>query len=156
MSGHTGITKTYEKVKESFIWDGLWRDVVKFASECLPCQQNKVDSWLPTGLLQPLPIPEGKWTHIAMDFITGLPSTDKGWDIFVVVDRMTKQAHFIPTRTRYSASQVAWQFIEYVFKHHGFPQEIVSDRDAKFMGHFWQELFIAVGTSLAPSTAYHP
>ena len=102
MSGHTGITKTYEKVKESFIWDGLWRDVVKFVSECLPCQQNKVDSRLPAGLLQPLPIPDGKWTHIAMDFITGLPSTDKGWDsIFVVVDRMTKQAHFILTRTRF-------------------------------------------------------
>ena len=86
MSGHTGITKTYE----------------------MPCQQNKVDSRLLAGLLQSLPIPEGKWTHIAMDFITGLPSTDKGWDtIFVVVDRMTKHAHFIPTRTRYSASQVA-------------------------------------------------
>ena len=89
-----------------------------------------------------------------MDFF---PSTDKGWDsIYVVVDIMTKQAHLLPTKTSYSASQVACQFIEHAFKHRGLPMEIASDRDAKFVCHFWQVLFSPVGTSLTPNTAYHP
>lgn len=109
--------------------------VYKYVLSCRLCQQNRELNLRPAGLLQPLPIPEGKWTHISMDFITGLPVTARGWNsIFVVVDRLKKAAHFIPTKTQYSASRVAAQFMENVFKLHGLPQQIVSDRDTKFMG----------------------
>ena len=139
LSGHLGVLKTYDKVSKSFYWKGIWGDVKKFVMECASCQKNKDSHQLPSGLLHPLPIPDGKWTHISMDFITGLPKTKHGWDqIFVVIDRLTKSAHFMASKTTYGASHIAKQFLEHVFKIHGLPLNIVCDRDTKFMGTFWR------------------
>jgi hypothetical protein len=156
MVGHQGINKTYRQVRERFSWKGLKEDVIKHVKECTTCQENKDEHTHPAGLLQPLPIPEHKWESISMDFITGLPKTQGKDCIFVVVDRLTKFAHFFAIATDFSATQVAELFFREIFRLHGLPKTIVSDRDSRFMSTFWQELFRLVGTALTPSTSYHP
>jgi hypothetical protein len=154
--GHQGISKTYRQVRERFAWKGLKEDVMKHVKECTTCQENKDEHTHPTGLLQPLPIPEHKWESISMDFITGLPRAQGKDCIFVVVDRLMKFAHFFPIATDFSVAQVAELFFREVFRLHGLPKTIISDRDSRFMSTFWQELFRLVGTALTHSTSYHP
>lgn len=117
----------------------------------------KAQRQLPKGLLQPLPVPQERWESISMDFITTLPRSSEGnTQILVVVDRLSKMAHFIPCKKAVSAPNVASLFIQHVFKLHGLPKSIVSDRDPKFTGHFWTSLFKSLGTNLLFSSAYHP
>jgi hypothetical protein len=104
MAGHQGINKTYRQVRERFSWKGLKEDVIKNVKDCTTCQENKDEHMHPTGLLQPLPILEHKWESISMDFITGLPKTQGKDYIFVVVDRLTKFAHFFAIATDFSAT----------------------------------------------------
>jgi hypothetical protein len=156
MAGHQGINKTYMQVRERFSWKGLKEDVIKHVKECTTCQKNKDEHMHPTGLLQPLPIPKHKWESISMDFITGL-SKIQGMDfIFVVVDRLTKFAHLFSIAIDFSAAHVAELFFTKIFRLHGLPKTIVSDRDSRFMSTFWHELFRLVGMALTPSTSYHP
>ncbi|GKA68223.1 retrotransposable element Tf2 [Tanacetum coccineum] len=108
------------------------------------------------GLLQPLPIPERIWSDISMDFIVGLPRSQGKTVIFVVVDRLSKYAHFVALSHPYTASSVAQAFLDSVYKLHGLPDSIVSDRDSVFMSHFWQSLFKILKVELKMSTAYHP
>eukprot|EP00253_Pinus_taeda_P001507 PITA_01507 len=156
LAGHQGFTKTYRAIRERFSWKGLKEDVLQHIRECDVCQRNKGEMSHPAGLLQPLPIPEGKWESISMDFITGLPMVQGKDCIFVVVDRLTKYAHFFAISAHYTAAQVAELFFREVFRLHGLPKTIVSDRDNHFMGGFWQELFWLVGMELTPRTSYHP
>jgi hypothetical protein len=107
-------------------------------------------------LLQPLPIPEQKWESISMDFITRLPQVQGKDCIYVVVDKLTKFTHFFSISSKYSAARVAELFFREVFRLHGLPKTIVNDRDNRFMGGFWQELFRIIGKELMPSTSYHP
>jgi hypothetical protein len=148
VAGHQGISKTYRQVRERFAWKGLKEDVMKHVKECTTCQENKDEHTHPAGLLQPLPIPEHKWESISMDFITGLPRAQGKDCIFMVVDRLTKFSHFFPIATDFSAAQVAELFFREVFRLHGLPKTIISDRDNRFMSTFWQELFRLVGTDI--------
>jgi hypothetical protein len=154
--GHQGFFKTYKQIRERFSWKGLKQDVMRHVNECVTCQQNKSEHALPAGLLQPLPIPEKKWESISMDFITILPKVQGKDCIYVVVDRLTKFAHFNAIPTEYSAVQVVKLFFREVFKLHGLPRNNVNDRDSQFMGIFWRELFQLVGIELTRSTNYHP
>jgi hypothetical protein len=156
LAGHQGFLKAYRQIRERFAWKGLKEDVMRHIRECVTCQQNKDEHTHPTGLLQPLPILKHKWESVSMDFITGLPKAQGRDCIFVVVDRLTKFAHFFSIPMDYSTSQVADLFFREVFRLHGLPKTIVSDRDNRFMSTFWQELFRLVGTKLTPSTSYHP
>jgi hypothetical protein len=123
----------------------------------MECQKVKAEHRHPAGLLQPLPIPEWKWDVVTMDFITGFPRTSKQHDsIMVVVDKLTKAAHFIPLKTTHRAADVADIFLKEVARLHGIPKTIVSDRDPKFTSNFWKGLFKGFGTNLNFSTTYHP
>jgi hypothetical protein len=115
-----------------------------------------ISTWIPTGLLQPLPIPEQKWESISMDFIIGLPCMQGKDCIFVVVDRLTKFSHFFAIPSDYKAIQEDELFFRETFRLHGLPKQIVSDRDGCFISAYWQDLFRLTGTELAMSTSYHP
>ena len=153
-SGHPGYVKTLNAVRKSYFWSGMKRDVLNYVKSCLSCQRIKAERVKLPGKLQPLAIPEMKWECISMDFVTGLPTVQGGYDsIMVIVDMLTKVAHLIPVKTTYIAADIAKVFIKEVFRIHGLPKRIVSDRDAKFTSKFWTSLFQAVGTQLNFSTA---
>jgi hypothetical protein len=156
VGGHSGFLKTYHRVKKDFFWDGLKTDVQRFVVECLVCQQNKVETIKTPSLLQPLSIPSQRWEEVSMDFITGLPKSEGKSVIMVIVDRLTKYAHFCALSHPFKASTVSTAFMETVQKLHGSPKIIVSDRDPIFTGHFWTKLFSCLGTQLAHSSSYHP
>lgn len=131
-------------------------DVEDFIKQCPTCQRAKGERVHPAGLLQPLPVPQGAWQDITMDFIEKLPKSE-GYDtILVVVDRFSKYAHFLALKHPFTASQVAQILLDQVVKLHGLPKSIVSDRDKIFTSHFWTQLFKLMGTKLSLSTAYHP
>ena len=109
---HPGSTKMYRTIKENYWWSGMKRDIVEFVSRCLVCQQVKAEHQKPSRTLQPLPIPEWKWKHITMDFVVGLPRTRAGFDaIWVIVDRLTKLAHFLPICSNFSLDRLAELYI---------------------------------------------
>eukprot|EP00253_Pinus_taeda_P011178 PITA_11178 len=156
-AGHPGYQKMITAIRKEYFWPGMKKDIAEYLARCLECQQIKAEHQHPAGLLQPLPIPEWKWEIISMDFIAGLPKTKKGNDsIMVIVDKLSKAAHFIPVQSTYRAPQIAHVFMQNVFKLHGLPKVIISDRDVKFISAFWRTLFADLGTQLNFSTAYHP
>ena len=113
------------------------RDIAECVSKCLTCQRVKAEHQRPSGLLQPLEIPEWKWEHATMDFVVGLPTTQKGFDaIWVIVDRLTKSAHFLPIKIRFNLDQLAKLYVKEVVSRHGVPVSIVSDRDPRFTSNF--------------------
>ncbi|KAL0551609.1 hypothetical protein IC582_010698 [Cucumis melo] len=133
------------------------REVAEFVSKCLVCQQVKAPRQKPAGLLQPLSVPEWKWENVSMDFITGLPRTLRGFTvIWVVVDTLTKSAHFIPGKFTYTATKWAQLYMSEMVRLHGVLVSIVSDRDARFTSKFWKGLQAAMGTRLDFSTTFHP
>jgi hypothetical protein len=157
IAGHLGEEKTLASVKQRYFWPKMARDVQRYVKTCDSCQRNKPVNRRPAGPLQPLPIPEGRWEDISMDFIVELPRTKQGYDaILVVVDRLTKRAHFCPTTTDVTAPGAARVFVDNIFRLHGLPRTIVSDRDPRFTSDFWKALFGILGVKLTPSTAYHP
>jgi RNase H-like domain found in reverse transcriptase/Reverse transcriptase (RNA-dependent DNA polymerase)/Retroviral aspartyl protease/Integrase zinc binding domain len=154
--GHSGISATYHRIKRNFYWPSLKDSVHSYIQQCPNCQMNKGEHIHPPGLLQPLPIPHEAWSSIGMDFITGLPKS-KGYEvILVIVDRLTKYSHFLPLTHPYSATSVAQLFLDNIYKLHGIPSSIVSDRDPIFTSRFWKELMNKLDVKLKMSTAFHP
>jgi len=141
LSLHLGMTKMYQDLKETFWWQGMKKDVAQFVSACLTCQKVKVEHQRPGGILQPSKIPVWKWDNIAMDFVTHLPPTFRGHDaIWVIVDRLTKSAHFLAMNLRISMAKLAQLYIKEIVRLHGVPSSIVSNRDLCFTSRFWQTL----------------
>ena len=152
---HLGSVKMYNNLKKMYWWLGMKRDISEFVSKCLICQQMKAKQQVPSGLLQPIMIPEWKWDRIIMDFVTGYPLTLKKKDAAcVVVDRLTKSAHFIPVRTDYSLDRLAEMYVSQIVKLHGVPISIVSNRDPRFTSRFWKKLQDTLGTKLHFITAF--
>ena len=132
-------------------------EVAKYVSECDICRRVKASHLRPAGMLQPLDIPSWKWEDISMDFIVGLPPTSKGYDsIWVIADRLTKSAHFLPVKTHYSSQQYAEIYMARIVSLHGVPKTIISDRGTQFVARFWEQLHASLGTQLIRSSAYHP
>lgn len=130
--------------------------VKTFVQSCSVCQQSKPDRRKLLGLLQPLPVPESARQIISLDFIEGLPSSGHSNSILVVVDLFTKYAHFVPLSHPFTVAVVAKSFMTHIYKLHGLPHSIVSDRDHIFTSHFWKELFRLADVKLCHSSAYHP
>lgn len=156
VGGHSGFHATYHRVRRLFAWTGLKELVRKFVRECLTCQQAKTERAPPTGLLQPLPIPAQAWAVVSLDFIEGLPRSANHDTILVVVDKFTKYSHFIPLHHPFTSLTVAKAYMTHVYKLHGLPQAIISDRDRIFTSTLWQELFKLSKTELRLSSSYHP
>lgn len=155
-AGHFGVFKTCELVSRSYHWPGLRQFVKKFVISCDTCQRNKTVRHKPYGLLQPLPVPETPWSSISMDFIVQLPPSNGYTAILVVVDRMTKMSHFIPTTDDIDAAGTVNLLMCRVFSLHGLPDDIVSDRGATFTAQFTREFMLALKIKQNLSTAFHP
>jgi hypothetical protein len=154
--GHMGRDKTLQLVAEQFYWPSMRREVDKLVKSFRICQVSK-GSATNAGLYLPLPIPERPWTNVSMDFVLGLPRTQKGNDsIFVVVDRFSKMVHFIVCKKTADAVNIAQLYFRKVYRLHGLPLSIVSDRDTRFLSHFWRCLWRLLSTKLDFSSAYHP
>ena len=156
VGGHSGQLGCFKRLGAVFYWPRMRKDVADFVKQCDVCQRNKHENVPYPGLLQPLLVPNQAWSQISMDFIESLPLSEGADTILVVVDRLTKLSHFIPLKHPFSAVEVAKLFLTHVFRLHGLPEVIVSDRDKLFTSLFWQELFRLVGTRLNFSSAYHP
>jgi hypothetical protein len=147
----------YMDVKERFWWNNMKRDIVEYIAKCDVCSRVKAEHQKPAGLLQPLKVLDWKWDQIGMDFIMGLPITKSGYDsIWVVVDRLTKVAHFIPVKTTYMSAKLADIYMKRIVCLHGFPKSIVPNRGTQFTSHFWKKLHETLGTRLEFSTTFHP
>ncbi|KAK8941019.1 hypothetical protein KSP39_PZI010072 [Platanthera zijinensis] len=156
-SVHPGSTKMYRDMKKLFWWPGLKRDVARYVAKCNTCALVKAECQKPGGFLKSLPIPEWKFDDISMDFVHGLPRSQRGHDsIWVIVDRLTKVAHFLPNRRDDSVETLAKLYVEQVVRLHGVPRSIVSDRDGRFTSNDWRLVHQMLGTKLAFSTAFHP
>lgn len=129
---HLGYLKTFHRAKRDWFWRGMKKDLKEYFKGCELCQRNKHETSKPVGLLQPLDIPHTPWTSISMDFVEGLPKSLKQDVVMVVVDRLTKYVHFTPLSHPYIAVKVATLFMNHIFKLHGLPTSIVSDRDPVF------------------------
>ena len=134
---HPGSTKMYRDLKEYYWWPNMKKDVAEWVSKCLTCQRVKAEHQRPSGLLQPLEIPEWKWEQIDMDFVVGLPRTKSNHDaIWVIIDRLTKSAHFLPINERYTVDRLVDIYIKEIVVRHGVPVSIISDRDPRFNSRF--------------------
>ncbi|PKU66848.1 putative mitochondrial protein [Dendrobium catenatum] len=141
IGGHFGRDKTLALAKEHFFWPTLSRDVERFIKRCSICVIAKMRGQK-VGLYTPLPVPEGPWTDVSMDFVLGLPRTQRSKDsIMVIVDRFSKMVHFVACSKTLDASHVADLYFKEVVRLHGIPRSITSDRDVKFLSHFWRTIW---------------
>jgi hypothetical protein len=154
---HLGSTKMYHDLKSRYWWYGMKKAIAEYAALCDNCQRVKAERQRPVRLLQPMKIPEWKWEEISMDFIVGLPKTQNGYDsIWVIVDHLSKVAHFIPVKTTYKGSKLVELYIVRIVCLHGVPKKILSDRGTWFTSTFWEKLHESMDTKLNFSSAYHP
>jgi hypothetical protein len=138
---HPGTTKMYLDLKTRSWWRGMKKKIAQYVAWCDTCQQTKTEHQNPAGLLQPLPVPKWKWEEIGMDFVIGLPRTQKGNDsIWVIIDRLTKVAHFILVKTTFEGATLAQIYLKEIVRLHGIPWKIVSERGTQFTSKFWMSL----------------
>ncbi|GJT61021.1 putative reverse transcriptase domain-containing protein [Tanacetum coccineum] len=154
---HPGSDKMYHDLRKLYWWPNMKADIATYVSKCLTCAKVKAEHQRPSGLLQQPEIPVWKWERITMDFITKLPRTSSGYDsIWVIVDRLTKSAHFIPMNEKYKMEKLTRLYLKEIVCRHGVLVSIFSDRDPRFASWFWRSLQKSLGTNLDMSTAYHP
>ncbi|MFS7973284.1 putative nucleotidyltransferase, Ribonuclease H [Helianthus anomalus] len=156
LAGHFGRDKTLKLVQERFFWPRMGADVNRIIDRCGVCHMAKAQH-SNAGLYTPLPVPEEPWEDVSLDFVVGLPRNQRQKDsVMVVVDRFSKMSHFLPCAKTYDASQVARLYFAEIVRLHGIPKTITSDRDVKFVGHFWRTLWKRLGSRLHFSSAHHP
>ncbi|GJW00753.1 putative reverse transcriptase domain-containing protein, partial [Tanacetum coccineum] len=154
---HLGSEKMYQDMKKLYWWPNMKADIATYVSKCLTCVRVKAEHQRPSGLLVQLEIPEWKWDNITMDFITKLPKSSQGFDtIWVIVDRLTKSAHFLPIRENDPLDKLARLYLNRIVARHGIPTSIICDRDGRFTSNFRRSFQKALGTDISMSTAYHP
>ena len=156
ISGHLGQAKTLEIVSRNYFWPRMRQYINEYIQTCDTCARNKTPRHAPYGQLHPLPIPAGPWESVSMDYIVELPLSNGHDAIYVCVDRLTKMAHFCPTTSNVTAEQTAQLYLQNIFKHHGLPNNIISDRGTQFTSKFTRRLLELCDIKSNKSTAYHP
>ena len=154
--GHPGRAKTLELLQREYYWQTMRAGVDCFVRNCDPCRRSRTARHAPFGLLRPLPVPRAPWQDISMDFVVGLPWSNGCDAIWVVADRLTKQRHLVPCRGDVDAKDLADLFLQWVFRLHGLPETITSDRGTQFASHFWGRLCGRLQIGRRMSTAFHP
>ncbi|XP_025760795.1 uncharacterized protein LOC109200937 isoform X1 [Oreochromis niloticus] len=155
-SCHPGVSRTIDLLRRNFWWKTLRKDVREYVSACPVCARNKVSTKHPAGLLHPLSTPHRPWSHISLDFVTGLPRSSGKSVILTIIDRFSKAAHFVPLAKLPSASDTAQALIENVFRLHGIPLDIVSDRGPQFTSQVWRTFCSILGAKVSLSSGFHP
>ena len=157
VSGHFSLARTEDLISRHFWWPNLRDTVKEYINGCIPCQRNKAGTQKPYGLLQPIEIPDSRWETVTMDWIVDLPRSATGNNcILVIVDKLTKFVHLVPTTKTSTAEDTARLFIQHVYQYHGCPRILISDRDTKFTSQFWREFSRRLGMKPRYSTAFHP
>jgi len=152
---HPSVTKMYKDLSQHYWWRRMKKDIIEYVARCLSCQQVKYEHQRWGYLLQRLEIPEWKWDLITKDFVVGLPQTLKKFDaVWVIVDRLTKSAQFIPVVTTYSSEQLAQIYIREIVRLHGVPVYIISDRGTLFTLYFWRAVQCELGTQVKLSRTF--
>lgn len=156
-AGHRGFEKTYDLISRDYYWKKMMQTCRKYVAGCEVCQKTKSSSLAPAGMLTPLTVPEGRWQSITMDFLSGIRTSVRGYDrILVVIDRLTKMAHFIPTVKKLNTMSCMDLLLEHVFRLHGVPKDIISDRDIILENDQWKGLMTSWGIKTRFSTTEHP
>ena len=155
-TGHRGVKPTLAELVKNYYWPNLRDDVEQYVKSCVTCQQNRTQFRKEAGLLRPLPIPTKCWESVSMDFMTRLPESKGFESIMVVVDRVSKMAHFVSTRDTVTAQEVGQLYFDKVVKHHGMQKNIILDRYPKFTSRFWRAFWKKLGTELKMNTAFRP
>ena len=153
---HPGIRRTLALLRQRFWWPSMAADTQAFVKACSVCARNKTPNLRPSGLLQPLPVPHRPWSHISIDFVTGLPSSDGKTVVLTIVDRFSKMVHFVPLSKLPTAKETAQLMIDHVFRLHGLPVDVVSDRGPQFSSRFWKSFCSLLGASASLSSGFHP
>jgi hypothetical protein len=156
VAGHPGRSKTYELLTRDYYWPGMYRYVDRWTRNCHTCRRTTPSREARQGVLRPLPVPQRSWQDISMDFITHLEPSQGHDAILVVVDRLTKMKHFIACHGTCDAEEVARLYTRHVWKIHGLPRTVVSDRGPQFVSAFWKHLNRRLGIKSLLSTAFHP
>ena len=156
VAGHPGRARTYDILSREFYWPGMLRYASQWVQKCHTCRRSNPSREAHQGLLKPLAVPDRSWQHLSMDFITHLPCSNGHDAILVVVDRLTKMRHFIPCHGTCNSEDTANLFVQHVWKLHGLPSSIVSDRGTQFVSTFWKHLTTRLRIKGALSTAHHP
>lgn len=155
LSIHPGSSKMYHDLKSTYWWTRMKREITQFINECDVCRRVKAEHQCPTGLLQPLPIPEWKFDHIEMDFVTGFPKSKRGNDaIFVVIDKLTKVVHFLPIKESITVSQLTELYTSRVVSLHSIPQLITFDCGSIFTSRFWESFQQAMGSKITSAQLF--
>uniref|UniRef100_A0A8C6LTI7 Gypsy retrotransposon integrase-like protein 1 n=1 Tax=Nothobranchius furzeri TaxID=105023 RepID=A0A8C6LTI7_NOTFU len=156
LSGHAGFSRTLRFLKRALWWPRMERDVKDYTSACDVCARSKTSNQASVGTLRPLPVPSRPWSHVGLDFVTGLPPVNDLNTIMTVTDRFSKAVHFIALPGLPSARRTAELFLENVVRLHGFPVDVVSDRGPQFTARFWRAFCHLLGASVSLSSGYHP
>uniref|UniRef100_A0A8P4GJA5 Gypsy retrotransposon integrase-like protein 1 n=1 Tax=Dicentrarchus labrax TaxID=13489 RepID=A0A8P4GJA5_DICLA len=156
ISCHPGYQRTLDFLRRKFWWPSMARDTRAFVAACSVCARGKSSHQPPAGLLHPLPVPRRPWSHIAVDFVSGLPTSEGNDTILTIVDRFSKSVHFVPLPKLPSSLETAKLLVTHVFRLHGIPQDIVSDRGPQFASQVWRAFCQALGASVSLSSGYHP
>ncbi|GKB54566.1 putative reverse transcriptase domain-containing protein [Tanacetum coccineum] len=153
---YPGSDNMYQDMKKLYWWPNMKADIATYVSKCLTCLKVKVEHQKPSGLLVQPKIPQWKWDNITIDFITKIPKTSSGYDtIWVIVDRLTKSAHFLPMKETHSMERLTRLYMKEVVTRYGIPVSIICDRDGRFTSNFWRSFQKALVTRLDISTGYH-
>uniref|UniRef100_A0A1A8HXK5 Gypsy retrotransposon integrase-like protein 1 n=1 Tax=Nothobranchius kuhntae TaxID=321403 RepID=A0A1A8HXK5_NOTKU len=153
---HPGVSRTLALIKRSFWWPSIYKDVKEYVLACHVCAQHKGNNRSPAGLLCPLPVLSRPWSHIALDFVCGLPASRGFNTILTIVDRFSKACHLVPLKSLPSSAITAQLLIKHVFRLHGIPEEILSDRGPQFISRVWKEFSNALGALVALTSGFHP